>query len=482
MSMMSMKTSLWTLLLFLMDFVCRGNAGECPKPVLVGDVVFSDSAILKNNFPDESDIILECAKGHEVENGSNTITCANGVWSKQELTCKKKDCGHPNPSPNMKYNIRDGTLFGARITPVCDRGYYLQGSSSRQCLVNGWTGRSMCLAVSCGNVPQVPHSVMVSNVTQNLKFKEVIEYRCEDNYTLVGNGSVVCQEDRTYSSLPQCKGECPKPVLEGNVVLSDSAILKNNFPDESDVMLECAKGYEVENGSNTITCANGVWSKQELTCKMVTCGKVPAVPHSVIVSHLTKELLEFEDVIEYLCEDNYTLVGNGSVVCQENRTYSSLPQCKEREGSERVVSPFLVTCGKVPEVPHSVIVSHLTKELLEFEDVIEYLCEDTYTLVGNGSVVCQENGTYSSLPQCKEREGSERVLSPFLKTLTVFAPLLLLIVIFIAIYTCVKSYQKRKGSYDTGEQMRTKEALMQENRYSTSSTNLRAHNRTAPIR
>lgn len=129
--------------------------------------------------------------------------------------------------------------------------YYLQGSSSRQCLVNGWTGRSMCLgkfmqlkpshlyiledfitwtnwsslvdkdwnfhhncifcscfvAVSCGNVPQVPHSVMVSNVTQNLKFKEVIEYRCEDNYTLVGNGSVVCQEDRTYSSLPQCKGE-----------------------------------------------------------------------------------------------------------------------------------------------------------------------------------------------------------------------------------------------------------------------------------
>lgn len=51
------------------------------------------------------------------------------------------------------------------------------------------------------------------------------------------------------------------------MVLSDSAILKNNFPDESDVMLECAKGYEVENGSNTITCANGVWSKQELTCK-----------------------------------------------------------------------------------------------------------------------------------------------------------------------------------------------------------------------
>ncbi|KAF4079075.1 hypothetical protein AMELA_G00188920 [Ameiurus melas] len=448
---MSMKTSLWTLwTLLLLDFVSRGNAGECPKPVLEGDVVLSNSAILKNNFPHESDIILECAKGYEVDNGSNSIKCLNGVWSKQELTCRKKDCGHPNPFPNMGYRILQGTLFGARVQPVCDRGYFLQGSSYRQCLVNGWTGKPKCLPVRCGDLPKIPHSVIVSNLTKYLKFKEVIEYRCEENYTLVGNGSVVCQENRKYSSFPQCKGECPKPVLEGDVVFSNSTILKNKFPDESEVTLECAKGYEVDNGSNTITCVDGVWSKQELTCKTVICGNVPEVPHSVIGTFPTNELLEFEDVIEYLCEDNYTLLGNGSVVCQENGTYSSLPQCKA------------VICGKVPEVPHSVIVTFPTKELLEFEDVIEYLCEDNYNLLGNGSVVCQENGIYSSLPQCKEREISERAVSPFLIPMCGTLLLLFSLVVFIAIYTCVKCYKKRKGSYDTGEQMRTKEALMQE--------------------
>ncbi|XP_058258877.1 sushi, von Willebrand factor type A, EGF and pentraxin domain-containing protein 1 isoform X2 [Hemibagrus wyckioides] len=425
---------------------------ECPKPVLEGNVVLSDSALLKNNFPDGSVVSLKCATGYKVDEGSSTITCVGGEWSHQELTCKKKDCGPPTPSPNMKFNIPSGTLFGDYVRPYCDRGYYLQGSSYKQCLAFGWTGRSKCLLVTCGKPPEIPNSVIVTDHKKEImEFEDVIEYRCEDGYTLVGSGSVVCQENGKYSSLPQCKGECPKPVLEGNVVLSDSALLKNNFPDGSVVSLKCATGYKVDEGSSTITCLGGEWSHQELTCKVVTCGKPPEIPNSVIVTDHKKEIMEFEDVIEYRCEDGYTLVGNGSVVCHENGNYSSLLQCKgecpkpvlegnvvlsgsallennfpdgsvvilkcatgykvdegsstitclDGEWSHQELTCKVVTCGKPPEIPNSVIVTDHKKEIMEFEDVIEYRCEDGYTLVGNGSVVCQENGKYSSLPQCE---------------------------------------------------------------------------------
>ncbi|XP_060775417.1 CUB and sushi domain-containing protein 1 isoform X2 [Neoarius graeffei] len=385
---MRMKMSLWTLVLFLLPFVSRGNAGECQKPVLEDNVVLTESAILKNKFPDGSDVILECAKGYVRHNGSYTITCFSGQWSKQELTCKKKDCGLPPPTPNMKYNIPNGTLFGAYVTPVCNPGYRLQGSSHKQCLSSGWIGKSKCLLITCGKIPEIPHSIIVSHPSkESLDFKDVVEYRCEDKYTLVGNGSVVCQENGMYSSIPQCK--------------------------------------------------------------VVTCEEIPEIPHSIIVSHPSKESLEFKDIIEYRCEDKYTLVGNGSVVCQENGNYSSLPQCQ------------VVTCGEFPEIPRSIIVSRPIKESLEFKDVIEYRCEDKYTLVGNGSVVCQENGNFSSLPQCQGNPSAmENVV---VIVIIVIATILVLVVIIIFV---VPYYLKRRGSYDTGEEDKTKGALKQANSYS----------------
>ncbi|KAK2857890.1 hypothetical protein Q7C36_005809 [Tachysurus vachellii] len=563
-----MEMSWWTLLLLLLMFVSRGNTGECPEPVLEVNVLLSDSALLKNTFPDGTVVSLECATGYLVDQGSNNITCVNGEWSKQELTCKKKDCGPPTPSPNMKFNIPNGTLFGVYIRVYCDRGYYLKGSSNKQCLSHGWTGRSRCLLVTCEKPPEIPHSVIVSNHNKGTtEFGDVIEYRCEHNYTLVGNKSVVCQENGKYSSLPQCKGECPEPFLEGNVVLSDSALLKNTFPDGTVVSLECATGYVVDQGSNNITCVNGEWSKQELTCKMVTCGKHPEIPHSVIVSNNNKGTIEFGDVIEYHCEHNYTLVGNKSVVCEENGKYSSLPQCKGEcpepflegnvvlsdsallkntfpdgtvvslecatgyvvdqgsnnitcvngEWSKQELTCKMVTCGKHPEIPHSVIVSNNNKGTIEFGDVIEYHCEHNYTLVGNKSVVCEENGKYSSLPQCKGEcpetflegnvvlsdsaplkntfpdgtvvslecatgyevdQGSNNITCvngewskqelTCKRTLISFIAfdkfhyigfVVLVAAVVLCIYFLAKSLQKRKGSYNTGEARRTKDPL-----------------------
>ncbi len=61
--------------------------------------------------------------------------------------------------------------------------------------------------------------------------------------------------------------ECPKPERWENIVLTDRALLINEFPDDSQVTVECANGYIRESGSGTATCTGGTWSEPDLICK-----------------------------------------------------------------------------------------------------------------------------------------------------------------------------------------------------------------------
>ncbi|XP_067230190.1 probable maltase-glucoamylase 2 isoform X3 [Chanodichthys erythropterus] len=132
----------WPLLLLQFSLVSMEKG--CPFPDLNGKIILSAESRQKNNFPDNSQAVVECIRGHEREEGSDVIICRSGKWSDPELKCKKIDCGLPEDLPHMNYSITEGTLFGARIKPICERGYDLEGSSYWQCLVSGWSGKSKC--------------------------------------------------------------------------------------------------------------------------------------------------------------------------------------------------------------------------------------------------------------------------------------------------------------------------------------------------
>ncbi|KAL7891619.1 hypothetical protein AOLI_G00010950 [Acnodon oligacanthus] len=179
------------------------DAVECPNPRPAGNVVLTDDAILKNEFPDGSVVTVECAYGYEKDHGSDIITCTDGTWSELQLICKKRDCGPPKPSPNLHYEKPEGTLFGARIMPFCDRGYYLQGSSSRQCLATGWSGRPTCEMITCEKPTEIPNGQIIRRPNKDYpEFEDIIEYSCDPGYTLIGNGTIFCQDDNEYSSPP----------------------------------------------------------------------------------------------------------------------------------------------------------------------------------------------------------------------------------------------------------------------------------------
>ncbi|XP_036427011.1 complement decay-accelerating factor isoform X5 [Colossoma macropomum] len=201
--MVRSKMSLWTLCLLFLASVSRGKAAECSKPVPTGNVVLTDDAILKNDFPDGSEVTVECANGYVMEQGSDIITCTDGAWSTPQLICRKRDCGSPKPAPNITYVMPDGTLFGARIKPVCDRGYFLQGSSSRQCLATGWSGRSRCEIITCAKPTEISDGMIIRRPVKDYpEFEDTIEYSCNPGYTLIGSKSIFCQDDGEYNEPP----------------------------------------------------------------------------------------------------------------------------------------------------------------------------------------------------------------------------------------------------------------------------------------
>ncbi|XP_073726523.1 complement decay-accelerating factor isoform X2 [Misgurnus anguillicaudatus] len=195
--MTNAKTWLLLLLYALVSMV----KADCPSPVLNTTYLLSDKSLLQNSFPDNSKAFLQCANGYIFESGSTSILCTDGNWSEVELKCKKKDCGVPNASANMTYIISKGTLFGEYAQPKCDKGYRLQGSSYRQCLVHGWTGRAKCILITCDQPADIEHGKILTKVNP-IFVDQVIEFSCDAGYVLVGEKNITCDEYGEYSSPP----------------------------------------------------------------------------------------------------------------------------------------------------------------------------------------------------------------------------------------------------------------------------------------
>uniref|UniRef100_A0A3Q3IGJ5 Sushi domain-containing protein n=1 Tax=Monopterus albus TaxID=43700 RepID=A0A3Q3IGJ5_MONAL len=193
-------------LLLLCLFIWKA-AADCPKPQGTESIVLTDDSLLLNAFPVGTVVTLECAYGYEKEGGSETITCTNGDWTELKLTCKKMDCGPPQPQPNMSFNTNAGTLFGAVARVICDKGYQIFGSSYKTCYPTGWSGKARCEIVTCAKPAEVANGKSSWASNDDPKYRETIKFSCNEGYTLVGNDTIVCSETGDYDSLPpQCQG------------------------------------------------------------------------------------------------------------------------------------------------------------------------------------------------------------------------------------------------------------------------------------
>ncbi|XP_013865018.1 complement decay-accelerating factor isoform X4 [Austrofundulus limnaeus] len=196
------------LLVFL--FVWN-TAADCLIPEGGPNMVPTTETLLRNDFPEGSEAVLECANGYVEDSGSGILTCRGGKWTEPDLTCIKKDCGVPEEQKNMKFHIFHGTLYGDMIKVTCDEGYRINGTSYRQCIATGWFGSGQCDIVTCNKPLQVANGRSSWISEKNPEYKQFVNYSCADGYTLRGNASITCSKTGQYDSPPP---ECQEGEYE----------------------------------------------------------------------------------------------------------------------------------------------------------------------------------------------------------------------------------------------------------------------------
>ncbi|XP_014886794.1 complement factor H-like isoform X2 [Poecilia latipinna] len=187
-------------------------AADCPLPEHGEYTVLTNESLLINDFPDGTVITYECRLGHVKTSGTGTSNCVNGKWTEPDIICRTY-CPMPEGGKNMVLTdeslLRKDFPDGTKLTYKCNNGYEKEsGSEIITCIGGNWTEPDLI-----------------------------------------------------------CKAYCRIPKGGENLVLTDESLLKEHFPDGTEVIYKCSNGFEKERGSENITCIDGNWTEPDLICK-----------------------------------------------------------------------------------------------------------------------------------------------------------------------------------------------------------------------
>ncbi|AWP02407.1 C4b-binding protein alpha chain [Scophthalmus maximus] len=188
-----------------------------------------------------------------------------------------------------------------------------------------------------------------------------------------------------YLFVLKAAANCPKPRASRNTVLTNKALLMNDFPDGSDATLECANGYVAESGSGVMSCAGGKWTEPDLSCKKKDCGPPRPQPN---MSFNTSAGTLFGDIIRVICDKGYQIIG------------ASYRQCYSAGWKGRAKCET-VTCEKPAAVTGGRSLWD-SQDDPKYGEVVRFACDEGLALAGRASITCGQAGEYDSgPPECR---------------------------------------------------------------------------------
>ncbi|XP_012224718.1 locomotion-related protein Hikaru genki [Linepithema humile] len=162
---------------------------------------------------------------------------------------------------------------------------------------------------------------------------------------------------------------------------------------------ECPVGYRLD-GASGITCQyNGKWSADVSRCEEIECPPMD-IPDNALL-----QLIEHNNTYGgravFTCMWGHKLSGSQSITCEgDGRWNGSMPTCLE------------ITCP-MPETPQSgrIIEEIRYSNKKQHRDriykvgvLVRFACLPGHQLIGEASIICTENGTWSHRsPVCKVR-------------------------------------------------------------------------------
>ncbi|KAG7221687.1 hypothetical protein INR49_000054, partial [Caranx melampygus] len=330
-----------------------GTAQDCGRPELEEGMVLKGDAILQETFQDGSSVSLGCDPGYQ-SSGRSSLTCRRGSWSTLTMICKKRNCGSAGEVYKGDIEYPEGTLFGAVLQVRCNPGYKrVGGTRVMRCDVRGWNGRlPECEAVVCEGAPAVEHA-NVRPVKESYQYRDSIKYTCLRDYTLIGQASLTCSEDGTFTpDPPECINvNCDEPVIKNG---GWNGGARPPYTYLSTVILKCEDGYQME-GGGTITCEkDNNWSPQLPTCKHVQCAE-PVIKNGGWDGG-AQPPYTYKSTVILKCDDGYQMEGDGTITCEKDNNWSpQLPTCKlistTPQATTTTTTPSTTTTTTSPKKP-----------------------------------------------------------------------------------------------------------------------------------
>lgn len=163
----------------------------------------------------------------------------------------------------------------------------------------------------------------------------------------------------------------------------------------------CNKGYYLI-GERRRTCmGTGEWDGQEPTCEVVKCGPPPEIEYGQHDAGTDGDH-QYGHVVVYSCKADYTLFGQAESHCtmsQDSTTqegiWTAAPTCKK------------VQCPK-PNIPNAERIAGSSSPYY-YSYSVTYSCKEGFNMVsGEATMVCQENGEWSSTPKCEAVQPSAK--------------------------------------------------------------------------
>ncbi|XP_074650374.1 sushi, von Willebrand factor type A, EGF and pentraxin domain-containing protein 1-like [Tubulanus polymorphus] len=345
---------------------CEVTACGVPPIVAKGTVSFTSQNV-------GATASYTCENGYQLS-GAQLTCLQTKTWSTAP-TCQAVTCGNV-PTVASSTNTNTGSTFGSSVTYACDNQHTMIGPASSTCKKDGsWTVKPKCEPTFCGVPPSISNGKPGAFSSQSQGSS--VTYSCNDGYTVTGNAAVTCQTSKDWSPLPDCKPkDCAAPTKPTNGKVSFSGTTLGYK-----VTYSCTDGFVLV-GKNEATCASNGWSPASPTCEAMFCGLPVTIQNGGY--HITSQLKGA--TATYYCNPGYTLQqSTPAVICLDTRLWSTTPKCISN------------SCGEPPSVVNGLY----TKTGTAVGDKTTYQCKTGFTIAGRSSATCGTNSAWTEPPKCE---------------------------------------------------------------------------------
>ncbi|KAL7985352.1 hypothetical protein Chor_003922, partial [Crotalus horridus] len=371
---------------------------SCDYPPRLLSAELMDEYKEKDFFPAGSTVKYKCRPGYMKISRLYSITCnGNQQWSSIREPCKRKTCGHPGEPDGGRLLVRGDFDLGSTANYQCNEGRRLIGQSTRRCKVSNnkmaWTDQvPYCEIIPCLPPPNIPHGKHSGMYLKEFYYGTAVSYTCDKGYPLTGNASIYCTSKdgingewsgRAYCGVPQC----PSPQIKnGRIAAGVSSTYKYN----QKVSFECIGGHNMV-GSKVIYCQmDGTWNPPIPVCEPGRQCPPPPDIQNGIRSNQETGVFPSGMLVKYTCNPGYVLIGAATLNCTNAGRWSSpAPNCE------------VVQCQTPPDIQNG---TRSNQETAIFPSgmIVKYTCNPGYALIGEATIQCMDNGTWSSpAPNCE---------------------------------------------------------------------------------